>query len=291
MSRVPPSNIGRPPPPRPSKPQGQPASSRPRTSKTSGQSAGQKAHDAKGEDQTPEIKDGAQGPGDSQTGPDWSRHATGEHALFSGGQQETIDREDRLKHHEAKSEEERKEGGRKVAGSKSVVPDKSQNQKQKAGAPGKRPLDTGFGTTSFESANARMQELKKAADLQKLQAPPPPRLSGGGLGDAMKALHNAKENGVFYKEEGFGGESRPDEQTVDPELEAAVEECIRLLFGVQGIMRVGPGLNEANEPVVVVVATRGFSAKSLTVVPQTVHRFKTLLALPFELLPLRRERL
>lgn len=253
-------------------------------------SASQKAQEAKADEQVPGLKEGAQEAGEGGGGPDWSRHQTSEHAVV-GGQQDTVDREDRLKHHEAKSEEERKEGreGKKVGSSKSVVAGKGKNQKTTTAL--KKDLEAGFGHTSFEPAQARMQELKKAADLQKLQAPPPPRLSGGNLGDAMKALHNAQENGVFFKEEGWGGANRPDEEAVDPELEAAIEECIRLLFGVQGILRVGPGVNDANEPVVIVVATRGFTAKSLAVVPQTVHRFKTLLALPFELLPLRRERL
>lgn len=253
-------------------------------------SAAQKAQVAKADEQVPGLKEGAQEAGEGGGGPDRSRHQTSEHAV-GGGQQDTVDREDRLKHHEALAEEERKEerGGKRVGSRRSVVAEKDPNQKTPT-AP-QKDLKPGFGHTSFESAQARMQELKKAADLQKLQTPPPPRLSGGNTGDAMKALHNARENGVFFKEEGFGGANRPDEEAVDPELEAAIEECIRLLFGVQGILRVGPGVNDANEPVVIVVATRGFSAKSLTVVPQTVHRFKTLLALPFELLPLRRERL
>lgn len=290
MSRVPPSNIGRPPAPKPQRPQAQQGSTRPRTSRQSGLTAAQKAQEAKQDESVPELKDGAQGAGEGGGGPDWGRHETAEHAIVGGGQ-EHLDREDRLKAHEATAEEERKEEKEgKVPTSKNVVPSKTGQQKAGQGAKMKQ-LKAGFEQTSFESAQARLQQLKKAAELQKLQAPPPPRLGGGNLGDAMKALHNAQDHGVFFKEEGFGGANRPDEEQVDPELEAAVEECIRLLFGVQGILRVGPGENDAKEKVVIVVATRGFTAKSLTSVPPKVHRFKTLLALPFDLLPLRRERL
>ena len=249
-------------------------------------SAAQKSQEAKADDAVPEVKDGAQGPGEGQGNSDWTSK-TGEFAAVG---QDHVDREDRLKHHEQSAEEERKEErDGKVPVSRGAVAQKG--KEQKAGQQSKaRQLQASFGQTSFESTTARAQELKKHAELQKLQAPPPPRLSGGGnFGDAMKALHNAQEHGLFFKEE-WGGANRPDEEVVDPELEAAIEECIRLLFGVQGILRVGPGVNELNEPVVIVVASRGFTAKSLQAVPQTVHRFKTLLALPFDLLPLRRER-
>jgi hypothetical protein len=106
--------------------------------------------------------------------------------------------------------------------------------------------------------------------------------------DAWSLLREAKEAGVFFQED-----SRRDghtEQSEDPELAAAVEETIRLLFGVRGIVRVGAGRNEKAEPIVVVVASHGFSDASLASVPEKVHRFTTVIAIPFELLPLRRDR-
>ena len=106
--------------------------------------------------------------------------------------------------------------------------------------------------------------------------------------DAFTLLHQAKDKGVYFKEDEAGAAMA--ESTEDPELAAAVEEAIRLLFGVKGVMRVGAGRNEADEPVVVVVANQGFGEGSLSVVPEKVHRFPTLLALPYDLLPLKKER-
>ncbi len=106
--------------------------------------------------------------------------------------------------------------------------------------------------------------------------------------DAFALLNQAREQGVFYREDQHGG-GHPEDQD-DPELGAAVEETIRLLFGVRGILRVGPGRNEANEPVVVVVAGPGMTDVALSKVPPKVHKFDTLLAVSYELLPLRRER-
>lgn len=106
--------------------------------------------------------------------------------------------------------------------------------------------------------------------------------------DAFKLLHGAKEPGVFFKERGAhaGGEQEEEDQ----ELAAAVEETIRILFGVRGIHRVVPGRDEANEPVIIVAAGMGFGEASLKQIPERVQRFPTLLALPYEMLPLRRER-
>lgn len=106
--------------------------------------------------------------------------------------------------------------------------------------------------------------------------------------DALTVLNAAKEPGVFFKEDDGDGGSREDRE--DPELAEAVEEAIRRLFGVRGIMRIGGGRNEANEPVVVVVVTHGFGETSLKAIPPKVRRFDTLLAVPYELLPLRKDR-
>ncbi len=103
--------------------------------------------------------------------------------------------------------------------------------------------------------------------------------------DAMKLLRDAQPAGVLFREE--PNEQRADEQG-DPELAAAVEEAIRLLFGVPGILRISPGRNEQGEPVVLVVADRGFTQASMDRVPPKVHRFATLVALPYDLLPLKR---
>ena len=104
--------------------------------------------------------------------------------------------------------------------------------------------------------------------------------------DAFQLLHQAQDKGVYFKEDGLGG----GQEREDPELALAVEEAIRMLFGVRGILRVGPGKNMEDEPVVVVVASQGFGEAQLKVIPPAVHRFPTLLAIPFDLLPLKKER-
>ena len=112
---------------------------------------------------------------------------------------------------------------------------------------------------------------------------PPPRLGGG----AIHILNSAKEPGVYFREE--GREDGRTEEDEDPELAEAVEEAIRLLFGVRGIHRIGPGVDDGGQPVIVITTSRGFSHASMRAVPERVHRFKTLVALPYELLPLRRD--
>ncbi|PZR12059.1 MAG: hypothetical protein DI536_17230 [Archangium gephyra] len=106
--------------------------------------------------------------------------------------------------------------------------------------------------------------------------------------DAYALLKDARERGVLFVEDALA-EGHSEEQE-DPELAEAVEECIRLCFGVRGILRIGPGKNDKNEAIIVVATTNGFSEASLAVVPPKVHRFNTLIAIPFELLPLKRER-
>jgi len=105
--------------------------------------------------------------------------------------------------------------------------------------------------------------------------------------DAFSVLHAAQEPGVYFKEEGSHG--RAEQQ--DPELSAAIEEAIRLLFGVRGILRVSGGFDQEQKPAIIVVATQGFGEASMKLVPPKVHRFETILAVPYDMLPLKRERL
>lgn len=106
--------------------------------------------------------------------------------------------------------------------------------------------------------------------------------------DAFALLREAKDRGVLFKED-WEREGHSEDQD-DPELAAAVEEVIQRLFGKLGILRVGPGRNDSEEQVVVVVATNGFNQSSLEAIPERAGRFATMLALSFDLLPLRRER-
>ena len=156
----------------------------------------------------------------------------------------------------------------------------------------KRPSD-GFERNAAPLQKALQQSVRAAAaeaakSVAKALPPPSSSPRPDKPPDAMTLLNAAQEPGVYFNEDAQrDGHSEEEE---DPELAAAVEEAIRILFGVRGIHRVGPGRNEAGEPVVLVVASRGFGEAAMKAVPDKVHRFPTLLALPFELLPLRRER-
>ena len=106
--------------------------------------------------------------------------------------------------------------------------------------------------------------------------------------DAFSLLKEAREKGVLFVEDALADGHSEDKD--DPEHAAAVEACIAQCFGVRGILRIGPGHNDKNEPIIVVAITHGFTDVSLEKVPEKVHRFPTLVAIPFDLLPLRRER-
>lgn len=166
---------------------------------------------------------------------------------------------------------------------------------QMGSAQWKRSLPAGLEQTSKRAASSSVTVSgEKAisashANLTGVSA----RLGNGALRpekppDAWSLLREAKEAGVFFNEESM--REGHTEEGEDPELAAAVEETIRLLFGVRGILRVGAGKNDRAESIVVVVASHGFSDASLASVPEKVHRFSTVVAIPFELLPLRRDR-
>lgn len=141
---------------------------------------------------------------------------------------------------------------------------------------------TGSTTAASFARLTPVAQVKAANQLSgtfaRLERPP----------DAFALLKEAKEKGVLFQEDWERDGHSEDRD--DPELAAAVEEVISRVFGKTGILRVGPGRNEQQDPVVVVVATHGFSEQSLAAIPERAGRFATLVALSFELLPLRRER-
>lgn len=151
----------------------------------------------------------------------------------------------------------------------------------KASAAAKKS-QVGAGDDGFEAGRVRAAGLAKLAQTPAKQPALKPRAAPG---TALAALNEAKPPGVYFREE---ENDSGREESGDPELDAAVEEAIQLLFGVAGIHHIGPGQNEQGERVVVVAAARGFNESSLARVPAKVRGFATLLALPFELLPLRR---
>lgn len=132
-------------------------------------------------------------------------------------------------------------------------------------------------------------QLGKVDRSAIMPSPPGPLLTkAGASGTLSHILNHAREPGEYFKEDAHDGRHPEDEE--DPELRAAVEEAIRILFGVRGIHHIGPGKDDLGEPVIVIAAGRGFTQVALKKVPAKVHRFRTVLALPYDLLPLRRER-
>jgi hypothetical protein len=150
--------------------------------------------------------------------------------------------------------------------------------KEQAGAPVKAAV----------AAPARPATAASAANLRAVQKN---MLAGSmrseKLPDAFSLLKEAKEAGVLFVED--SQREGHAEELEDPELAAAVEECIRVCFGVRGILRIGAGRNGLDEPIIVVTTCHGFSESSLAKVPESVHRFATLIAIPFDLLPLKRD--
>ena len=117
----------------------------------------------------------------------------------------------------------------------------------------------------------------------------PPSVPGGKpRSGVLELLDEAEAPGVFFREREGNGQAGDEE---DSELDLAVEEAIQLLFGVRGIHHIGPGEDVEGNPVVLISANTGFGQSSLDRIPPTVRGFKTLLALPYELLPLRRDRI
>jgi hypothetical protein len=157
----------------------------------------------------------------------------------------------------------------------------------------KKPVKDGFEQQRLQQLKAgstqQAQATTPVATAAPIQAPAanPPAARPSRPPDAFSVLHAAQEPGVFFKEEGHHGAA----EQANPELEEAIEEAIRLLFGVRGILRVSGGFNQASEAAIIVVATQGFGEASLKLVPPKVHKFETILAVPYDMLPLKRERL
>ena len=133
-------------------------------------------------------------------------------------------------------------------------------------------------TEAANTATQTSEAVREAAERAMKSGTPP---------DAFALLNQSQPHGVFFREDSEREGDGPEE---DPELAAAVDETLRLLFGVRGIIRISPGRNQADEPVIVIVVGQGFGEAQLKVIPEKVRRFPTLLAVPFEVLPLKRER-
>jgi len=144
------------------------------------------------------------------------------------------------------------------------------------------------GQAELEKLKAKVEKMEKSSSIN----PPALRQSPES---AMAFLHNAKPAGSFFRElvaEEEGRQASPGagEEPLDEELLAAVLELRERLKPVAGVARVVPGLDEEQRSVVVVAVEKGFTQASLKAVPEKIRQFETVLAIPYELLPLKRER-
>jgi hypothetical protein len=95
---------------------------------------------------------------------------------------------------------------------------------------------------------------------------------------------------VFIQEDGGGGggDAEQEQQEAD-ELQQAIDETLAQLESVPGISRVSAARNELGEPIILIVAGQGFRQASLRAIPNSVSRFSTVVALPYDMLPLKRD--
>lgn len=193
----------------------------------------------------------------------------------------------------SKERVEGKKGGQKSAQQKGKpLPTQAQNASRQQSARNLAGTLGGAVASGFDGFE--LGGTQRAVSKPRLDAPLPggvpiaPSPRARNTSGALHVLNSARDPGVYFREEG-NEDGRSPEESEDPELAAAVEECIRLLFGVRGILRIGPGEDDQGEAIIVIVPHRGFSESSMRAIPQRVHRYPTLVAIPYDLLPLRRD--
>jgi hypothetical protein len=111
-------------------------------------------------------------------------------------------------------------------------------------------------------------------------------------------LKDVREAGEFFEQlnpdGGGGGQQQQQDQQqeeVDPEWVAAVQETGQALTGVRGISAVTRGLSDDDERVVLVLTNPGLTNNTFDkLIPSQSRGFPTLVAIPFDALPLRRDR-
>jgi hypothetical protein len=161
-------------------------------------------------------------------------------------------------------------------------------EKPKAQEPSARP-----GWRTHTASGAAPVAGKKSDGFEKQQQPggaaakktaKPALAAPSGAAPSGVPMMKAKDPGVLFRERRApdGGQATAE----DTDLAAAVEQARELLKPVAGIEHIGPGENEQGQPVVLIAARDGFTEASLRAIPGRVGGFRTLLALPYELLPL-----
>ena len=146
----------------------------------------------------------------------------------------------------------------------------------------------------YERKKAEVARKEPTKHVQALDLPRGARTEAKASSEtAMHVLNNAQGKGEYFKitDEGASFNSQtPEENEQLEELLAAVEEAKQVLADVPGITRIAPGENNLRQPVVLILTARGFGEASLKVIPEVFFQFKTLVAVPWDLLPLRRDR-
>jgi hypothetical protein len=186
-----------------------------------------------------------------------------------------------------------------VAGKETQDPGKAfakpRGGQKPAAAASQKPITDGL--NQLEQLKEHAAKLEKTASIN-----PGSSVPKGSPMSAITFLHNAKPPGSFFTEvnddddatdpRGEGGQQQDDTgEGSDPEaLRQAVEDLLEQLKDVPGIARVRAGRDEEDRPIVLVVAERGFTQGSLRMVPEKIQQFQTVLAVPYDILPLKRER-
>jgi len=134
-------------------------------------------------------------------------------------------------------------------------------------------------TATAQIQRDNLERTREAGpNVQLFEKPKPPS------SDAISALKNSQEPGVFWRERIPGKDEIP-------ELLLAVEELKALLKDVPGVEKITAGADEASAPIVVVAVCKGLTNRGLQTIPSITRGFPVVVAMPFDMLPKKRLRL
>ncbi|HZH04373.1 MAG TPA: hypothetical protein VEY30_11350 [Myxococcaceae bacterium] len=140
------------------------------------------------------------------------------------------------------------------------------------------------GVNQIEALKARLvEQAPNAVALNTPRSVPPPP-SRSQEGTALGALNSAQAPGYYVRERAPGTEE------VDHELAQAVEQVFAELKDLPALERVLAANDEHDQPIVAVDTKKGLSYSQLLAAPDVAGRFKVVYRVPYEALPLKRDR-